>query len=277
MIWRVIRAKRRAMVHTQPIPSIPFLLQRKLDEVRSRNASYSMRAFAKRLDIHPAALSEILNGKRSVSHKLASRLSLTLELTEEEREQILSLSSNPKILRGLGRKPKTKPTSTQLDLDKYFLVSEWYYYAILSLSETKGFKAKPDWIAGRLGLPPDVAKTALERLTRLGFFTALKNGKLVPQKDVRLSTTEDIASHSLKRRHESNLQTAQQAVRNVPVELREFTFMTMAIDIKKLPQAKSIIREFRERLSAFLEDGEKTEVYEFCLSLFPRTVVGTEN
>lgn len=255
---------------TPPPPSIPYVLRRKLDQIRGRNPSYSLRAFAKKLSIHPAALSEILNGKRIVSTKLALRLVSCLDLTEAEREQILSFAAQGSLLKKLGKEQTA--VASQLAMDQYFLVAEWYYYAILSLAEIKGFKANAKYISQRLGLSLDIADKALDRLTRLGYFEQ-KKGRLVPQKNVRLSTTTDIASDSLRRRHEINLQAAQEALRNVPIELREFTFITMAIDLKKLKFAKPIIREFREKLCAFLEDGEKTDVYEFCMSLFPRTVL----
>lgn len=52
---------------------------------------------------------------------------------------------------------------------------------------------------------------------------------------------------------------------------REFTFITMAVDKSKMIEAKAMIREFRDKLCAYLEEGEKTEVYELAIQLFPRT------
>ena len=50
------------------------LLKNKLEEMKSKNAYFSLRAFAKKLRIHPAGLSEIINGKRRMSGRLAARL-----------------------------------------------------------------------------------------------------------------------------------------------------------------------------------------------------------
>jgi transcriptional regulator with XRE-family HTH domain len=53
-------------------------IQRKLSEAlleaRSRNPAFSLRAFARKLEMSPSAISELLNGKRRVSRKLASRI-----------------------------------------------------------------------------------------------------------------------------------------------------------------------------------------------------------
>ena len=50
--------------------------------------------------------------------------------------------------------------------------------------------------------------------------------------------------------------------------------MTMAIYPKKLPMAKTMIRDFREQLCQYLETDNKTEVYELAIQLFPKTDIG---
>jgi hypothetical protein len=47
--------------------------------------------------------------------------------------------------------------------------------------------------------------------------------------------------------------------------------MTMAIDPRKLPLAKTLIREFRFRLAELLETGNRTEVYNLNVQLVPVT------
>ena len=41
--------------------------------------------------------------------------------------------------------------------------------------------------------------------------------------------------------------------------------------MSKLTEAKARMRKFRDELCDYLEEGEKTEVYELSLQLFPRT------
>jgi len=53
-------------------------LQNTLIERTSSNPSYSLRAFAKHLNIEPSALSKILNGKRRISKKMFTKISLKL-------------------------------------------------------------------------------------------------------------------------------------------------------------------------------------------------------
>ena len=57
----------------------------------------------------------------------------------------------------------------------------------------------------------------------------------------------------------------------VPVESRDITSMTMAIDKNKIPEAKRKIKQFRRNLCQFLESGEKNEVYNLNVQLIPLT------
>ena len=62
---------------------------------------------------------------------------------------------------------------------------------------------------------------------------------------------------------------AGKALEEIQVEWREFGVMTMALDPKKLPQAKKMIRQFRQQIAALCESGKPKLVYHFCTQLFP--------
>ena len=47
--------------------------------------------------------------------------------------------------------------------------------------------------------------------------------------------------------------------------------MTIAMDIEKLPEVKTIIREFRQKVTALLRDGKKTDVFQLAIQLYPLT------
>ena len=122
----------------------------------------------------------------------------------------------------------------------------------------------------RLGISIYRIDEILERLMRLGLIHKDENGKVKP-KEANITTSYDVPNNFIKNRHKENLCAAEDALLNVDVLLREFSFTTMAIDPKKIPEAKLMIRNFRRKLCEFLESGEKTEVYELCVQMFPRT------
>lgn len=60
---------------------------------KEKNPRYSLRAFARSLGVSSGQLSEILSGKRPLSHKLARRISIALALTEDESQKLIFLVS----------------------------------------------------------------------------------------------------------------------------------------------------------------------------------------
>ena len=243
-------------------------IREKLDELRSRNNQFSLRAFARLLEVSPASLSEFLNGKRNLSPKMLKRLGEKLCLAPEDIEVL-----NEKIVRekkGISHKPLNHKKNIQLQNDQYFLVADWRYYAILCLAETSEFKEDYEWIGERLKTSPSKIKAAMERLIRLGFLTYDNEGKLIYQ-DIELSTSEDTPNTSIKKRHIENLDAARESLCHDDVMLRDMSFMTLAIDPARLPEIKKKIRIFQDELAELLEEGNKKEVYEICMQVFPRT------
>lgn len=248
-------------------------LRERLDQLKAKNNSFSLRAFARLLDVSPASLSEFLNGKRVLSPKMVLKLADRLCLPPEEFSSLSDKLTRDK--NGLNHSPESSRKVIQIQNDQYFLVADWHYYAILCLAETTGFKEDSEWIASRLKTTPKKIKEALERMLRMGLLEYTSDGNLTYH-DIELSTTEDIPNTSLKKRHAENLEAAKESLFCDDVMVRDFSFATLAIDPAKLPEAKRMIREFQDKLYNFLEEGTKKEVYEICMQIFPRSNVNKD-
>ena len=243
------------------------LMQREFLRCQSRNSSYSLRAYAKKLGLFPSALSEILNGKRPITRKMGQKILTRLAHDPAESGEIL-LS-----LKGRNTKPSSGPhvltqSFTQLSSDQYRVLSDWYYFALLSLAETAGFRPDPKWIARRLGIRVSEARTALARLKRLGLLVQDTSGKISPT-GASLTTTSDVRDLSLQKSHHQNLDLARRSLDEDSVEIRDITAITLAIAPSKMKRAKERIQRFRREMAEFLEAGEKEEVYKLCIQLFP--------
>ena len=98
------------------------LLKKHLVEMKKRNPSYSLRAFARKLEISPSALSEIIAGRRKVSRRTAARVFGKINMTSSEQEKLNAL---------MRQEDSRKP----LPEDVFSIIAGWQYYAILSLFE----------------------------------------------------------------------------------------------------------------------------------------------
>jgi uncharacterized protein (TIGR02147 family) len=241
------------------------ILNNEITRAKGNNPAYSLRAFAKKVGVQPSALSEILNGKRDVTQKMAAKILERLCFDPETTQNLLSKLSNKK---SRNKTVDSQRDFAQLNMDHYHIISEWYYFGILSLAETKEFNDKPQWIASRLNITIPEAKVALKRLERLDLLKRNENKRLV-WAGVQFKTSDDVINMSLRKSHYQNLELAKTSLDKDNIDSRDFSSMTMAIDPKKIPDAKEMIKNFRRTLCDFLESGEKLEVYRICLQLFP--------
>jgi hypothetical protein len=254
--------------------SVRQRLQRELASLRERHPSYSLRAFAKRLAISPTALSAIIAGKRPVTLETARRVIAGLELSAAEAGELLREFHLRIEKGGAGDAGQGdgKPSYRLLAMDSYRLISDWFHAAIISLSETVGFRRDPRWIGRRLGIPPLVASRALDRLVRLGIL-APEHGE--PAGPIHTTTTDDVPNRAVRSGHRQNLDLARAALDRLGVEQRDFTALTLAVDPSTLPAAKLLIRRFLDDMACLMEVAPKTEVYKLCVQLFPLSTTAT--
>lgn len=257
-----------------------LLIQSKLRQhlhlFQQKNPAYSLRAFAAKLDISPSALSEILNGKRKISKKMALKLYERIganPLDTHELKNAFDKKQNSTELEQLESVSKNHLNFLELSADQFNIIEKWHHFAILSLIETKDFKADVKWMAKRINISVNEVKLALDRLERLGLIKCNEKKSKISLTGGPLITSDDISNQAVKRSHYEDLKFAEGVLDNVNVVDRDFTAVTIAVDSKKIPKAKKMIREFQDRLSQFLEDGDKDEVYKMTFYLYPLTQI----
>lgn len=246
------------------------MLQTHFAELQVRRPGFSLRSFARVLNLTPAQLSETLSGKRKITRKIALRVFERLGVDPSTAQHLIGRLPEKQKRRRNKTQSKTRGQVlryVQLSTDEFKIVADWYHFAILSLAETKSFKSDPTWIAKRLNIAEPDAKRAIERLLRLGLI-AQKSGKLVAT-GKRFATSNDIPDASIRKNHAQGLEQARNALDQVPVELREFAASIIAADPRLLPQAKARLRELKREITQLLESGEKREVYRLSIQLFP--------
>lgn len=250
--------------------SAQLAIQRTLNEalVRSqiKNQAFSLRAFARKLNISHSALSEILNGKRKISKKMAERLARNLCLNPKEAKALIDLFPG----KGSGANGEAASVTPYLELttDHFHVISEWYHFAILSLIDTAQSQADAKWIAARLGIKVPEAQSAIDRMMRLSMIHRDRQGRLA-RTGIAYATPDEVEDIGLKKAHMNNLELARRSLESDPIHARDFTAITMAVNPSKLPVAKKMIREFLDKISGYLENDPKQEVYKMCVQLIP--------
>ncbi len=243
------------------------VLRSHLDDRRRRNSRFSLRSFAKHLEISPGQLSSLINGKKNLTAKQAVKIIEKLNLSEQDALDLMR-ELHPK-LRALS---PPSPSTQLLSEDEFRLISSWEHFAILSLGKVRENRATPEWIASALAIDLPTATVAFQRLKRMGLIR-LKDGHF-RQTTKPLITTTEVPSSAIREYHRQNLLLAAQKIESVPVEEREFTSITMAVNPRRMEKAKKIIREMKQKVCDELETSDCTEVYTLAIQLFPVTAPG---
>jgi transcriptional regulator with XRE-family HTH domain len=128
------------------------------------NPRYSLRAYAASLGVDQSLLVKLMRGRRSLTARTAEQLAAALNLNLDQIKRLSSM--------------REKDLLRRLKLEDAFVVqSEWYYFALLELMQTKDFRSDFKWMASRLGLSINQVKLALERLKEFQL-VAESNGNL---------------------------------------------------------------------------------------------------
>src|SRR6185436_13203072 len=132
-------------------PFYKSYLQSELSRRCERNPRYSVRAFARALDINDGALSQILSGKRIPAYRTALRIIRALGLAPEDEQNFLGSLAEKHRSRGLQRlnpifrEIQVKPRQQQIDL--FRMAADWYHCAIMELVLCEDFQSDPSWVA----------------------------------------------------------------------------------------------------------------------------------
>ena len=257
-------------------------LHQGLSERTAKNPKYSLRSFARYLGVEPSALSQVLNGKRYLSMEKVDLILAKLDLNPEEQERFRASLAQAKkeagherfssemksVLRAASSQKDGATASRELSIDKFKVIADWYHYAILELTLTRGFKSDYEWIAKKLGISVSEVTLAVERLLELELLE-VKNEKLVKTDSMLDTSDKHLTTSAHRRRQKQILEKSILSLENDPIEKRNHSAMTLAIDETKLPEAKKRIQKFMNELTEFLETGTKTKTYEMIVNLIP--------
>lgn len=234
-----------------------LLLERELARRIRQNPSYSLRAFARALGVSHSLLSLVLAEKRKASALLAMRVATRVGV------------SGPAALPFLMPFPEDSPTEHQLlALDEFALLSDWYHYAILSLLDTPKTKFNAPWIARKLGISRTQAASAMRRLRRMKLVGRVKGHW--KQIALPLKVENSVSTVATRSFHKQLLKKATESLENHPIEVRDFSSVTFAMDPQLVEHAKLRIRHFRRQLMRELESmGPRKTVYNLTVQIFP--------
>ena len=134
------------------------------------------------------------------------------------------------------------------------------------------FKPNINWIAKRLGISPNDANFAVERLESCKFINRIDPKRWVcmaPNNSWFNGSHTNVARRSLQ---QHLLDKAKVAIDTVKFEERENASLTVAVNKSLLPEIKKRIHKFKDEINELaMSHGKADEVYQACIAFFPLT------
>lgn len=236
-----------------------------------------MRSFSKDLELRPAALSDIMNGRYGLSSAMAQAIATHLGLAGEEAKYFVSLvdlkhgrsaairNAAEKRLRERGH-GSTKFNKLEDD-DQLTLIRHWYYPAILELTIVKDALIDAALVSSRLGISIAEARDALATLEGSGCLKKIDGGwaRTTDHNVAERSTPSPI----IQSFHKQILSLAANAVSEQEIAKRKAVSTVLAVRKEDLPEARAMINKFNDDFVSRFQQLESADaIYAISLQLF---------
>lgn len=219
--------------------------------------------------MNSSSLSQILSGKRTLPLRISKSIADKLILTPIERTHFMESVQKTKV--------SLDEIAVEHEYERFMLddsygavVSEWEHYIVLDLMDLSDFNFNLENIGLKLGISNERAIEVMDNLINSGLLLRNEDGTFL-KAHINIRTTEDVQSQVLRDANAEALDIAKMKLDTIETELRDFSVLTLAVDMEKLPLAKTIIREFRQKMMALMKDGDKTEVFQLGIQMYPMT------
>lgn len=238
------------------------ILKKNFEHRKARNKAYSLRSFSRDLGLDPSNLSKILSYQKEVGSRLRLKLGKLMGFETRDVEGWLKPTLHSKT---------ANQDYAVHDLQVFEIVSEWQHYAFLEYFKMTEASQNPKVIAEHLGIPLKKAEESLGRLLATGLLVKTKEGYKA-REDSSSSILNTATSKAHREQQKQILEGAIDALENIPLELRSQSSITMAVDSRKLNQARELIKNFRRDLGRLMSTSNHLDhVYQLSISLYPVT------
>ncbi len=252
--------------------SFNTLLKKTFAKKKKANRSYSMRAFARDLEIRPSILSYYLRDERRPSPKSVRALGSRLGLSEADLRPYLVQAHE------IDREEEVfeqayDGTFVTSNEDVFALASNFFHFSFLQCLCLPTFEPKIEWMSKTLNLSLKDSREILDRMQRLGYLKVSKDGSWQALTPAYMSNIrKDASVEANKLLQMQVLAYATSALKNKTYAEIDQTSIMFPARKENLGKIKDRITIFRKQLAAeFNETEEPDEIYQFSFSCFPLT------
>ena len=250
-----------------------------LNERIKQNPQYSLRAFAKHLNLAPGFISDVLNGRKNLSTQSVIKVVDGLKLSSKDSSYFNLLvqlecarnqTARLKIIQNLESLfPKRK--AQDLSVEHFRIIADWYHTAILEMANSPEFIVNSSVASKCLGISKVEAQVALDRLNRLELLE-LKSDKSYKKVQSSLLATSKIPHEGLRHFHKQMLHKAIESLEVQPNTEKFVGSETFAFDPESLKLVNEALEEcFDKVVNIAKKSKKKNYIYHLGIQFFKIT------
>ena len=164
--------------------------------------------------------------------------------------------------------PQKKVLVVQSDQD---FLADWLHRAVLHYFEVEDLDRSSkvtERIAKRLHVSIGDVEKCVAILIKKNLLTRQESGRF--EKPTQFwETSDNLTNDFVRKHHLSNLEASRRALLQTPTDQRDFTSLMFAGTRHQLEELRAEIRKFYDRALAIMEDGEKDEVFQISVNVYP--------
>lgn len=255
-----------------------LILNEIFEERSFLNSTYSLRAFARDLNVSPSTLSEIFSRKKGLSLTLAKSFANKLRMPSWEKDYFCDLVSkeHPRSCR-IRNEAIKRLNERMRENDLKILnhkatrsLTSWVDLAILELTHLKKFENSTAWVAKKLNIDEASIKISIERLVESKLLKIDKNSGRWSDISPLFCTTDGVPNEAIRRLHKSILLIAMRKLESTDTEARSVKSIVFSLSSAQIPQAKKIIDNAIGEIVALSDrkNHERDQVMCFSSQLF---------
>ena len=256
--------------------TVKHFLNEEFQAKRAVNARFSLRQFAKQLNLAPSTLSEVLSGKKGLSIQKSMEIAQILKLSTKRKKMLLDLVSIEGARNSSAKEQMILKLVNAQRLaekkkyarDAYSALSNWHSIAMLEYSNTKDGRSIKESSA-YFGVSEETALTNYMNLLKLGLVN--KVGNRFIKADGRTSFEQDEKNKALTEFHCQMLRLTEKKLLASDPQQRYVGSETLKFNPSLLPTARKILDACFEdllELSTKTKNPANEEIFYFGIQLF---------
>lgn len=224
----------------------------------SNNPSYSLRAFARDLDLSVSYLSEVLTSKKILKATYIDQIILKLNLDENSA----TIFKESCIFENQG-----KSSLKEISKEDFNDINDPLVFALLSTFFLEDFVNDIDWISEKLRISQEKCHQLINALVEKDILD-IKDGQIT-RKSLNYIVKNFSNPEKLREFHQKCLFQIDQSLTNMPSEKIHLNHLSFAINPDKISTFREKTDKYLDEIEKLMETGPQKDLYSLAVYLTP--------